>query len=589
MAEQVTPKTGPQAQPRAPRSLGLSPAWWALLAGAFLLVVYLTVLAFTTPNACGYYEDDAIYLVTAKALAEGHGYRRIDLPGEPHQTKYPVLYPFLLSLVWRVAGEYPANLPWLRMVNVLLAAGAVLLGVWYAARHLPLGKLGVGALAVLCLTTPELRLYSYFTMSELLFAGLALAALILAERAVTVVGRGTVASAILCGLVAGLAFLSRSIGLTLIVALVVWGLYRKRFALVAWCGVFGVVLVGGYWLWRHNAVAADGAVQQAALLQYELDYGAWLPRSVGEAARVVYQNSFRVAFNNFFFILRLPVEWLQSANADGGWRLVLVHLGVWVCLPVSLIGFLASARSRLTAAHVFLLAYTGAVLLWPFEPLRFLAPVFVFVIAFHLLGWSYLAGWLGRVRLLPRLRSPFPQLVALAACVCLTGLYVAYHRALLGFDGQTCRVFNKTVNLAEHHRVTDQLRQNAPPDAVIAAHSAPEVYLATGRKAVNQLPSVDPIGYAYSPSRDWRTFYMVETPEEAERMRVVALAQLDQAYREVGVRFLIVAGRNPPAIQAALAAHRAVAPDRYRIVYRPADANVAVFELLDVPSASPPR
>ena len=42
--------------------------------------------------------DDSLYYVSAKSLADGGGYRIESLPGEPAQTKYPPLYPLLLSL-----------------------------------------------------------------------------------------------------------------------------------------------------------------------------------------------------------------------------------------------------------------------------------------------------------------------------------------------------------------------------------------------------------------------------------------------------------------------------------------------------------
>ena len=54
---------------------------------AILLPVYW--FAFRAP-AVGIYHDDGIYLVTAKALAEGKGYRIINLPAELPQTKYPI-------------------------------------------------------------------------------------------------------------------------------------------------------------------------------------------------------------------------------------------------------------------------------------------------------------------------------------------------------------------------------------------------------------------------------------------------------------------------------------------------------------------
>src|SRR5579871_2048432 len=59
----------------------------------------------------GILQDDGLYFIGGKALAQGDGYRILSLPGEPYQTKYPPLYPLLLSIAWRVNPAYPANLP----------------------------------------------------------------------------------------------------------------------------------------------------------------------------------------------------------------------------------------------------------------------------------------------------------------------------------------------------------------------------------------------------------------------------------------------------------------------------------------------
>jgi hypothetical protein len=551
-----------------------------LVAGVVVLAAYLIVLAFTAPNACGFFGDDATYAVTAKALAEGHGYRRIDLPGEPHQTKYPVLYPFILSLVWRAVGDYPANLPWLRVPNVLFSVGAVVLGVCYVRRNLPLGKTGMVLLAVLALSTPELRLYSYFTMSEPLFALLATASLLLGERAIAAGGRRAIKPTVLCGVAVGLACLSRSIGLTLIAGMVIWTLCRRRFVVTAWIGSLGAVFIVGWWAWVRQVATTDQAAHQAALLQYELDYSAWVPGSLPDVARVITQNLFHLAYANFGFILRLPDEWLRPALADGGWALAVLHAGVWICLAITLVGYLASARARVTVAHVFLLVYLCAVLAWPFEPLRFLAPIFVFAIGFQLLGWAYLARWLGRRRLAARGRVPAGQVLAAVAGLVLTGFYLAQHRVLLGFEGRTCRVLAHRFDLGAQDALTEQIRQGTPTETVIAAQSPAAIYLATGRKAVDLLPNVDPVAYGYSSAGDWRTFYAHQTSDEVEPPRAMALDDLTRAYDQVGVGFQIITNRSSPTVQAALAAHRTAHPDRYRLVYRPADGKVAAFEVL---------
>src|SRR5580693_4696544 len=79
----------------------------------FLLVIspsgYLAWKSRDMPQF-GHLHDDAIYFVSAKSSAEGHGYRILSLPGEPYQTKYPPLFPLLLALVWKINPDFPANL-----------------------------------------------------------------------------------------------------------------------------------------------------------------------------------------------------------------------------------------------------------------------------------------------------------------------------------------------------------------------------------------------------------------------------------------------------------------------------------------------
>jgi hypothetical protein len=45
-----------------------------------------------------------------KAWSEGKGHIIPSLPGAPAQTKYPPLYPMLLSLVWSISPRFPDNL-----------------------------------------------------------------------------------------------------------------------------------------------------------------------------------------------------------------------------------------------------------------------------------------------------------------------------------------------------------------------------------------------------------------------------------------------------------------------------------------------
>jgi hypothetical protein len=58
----------------------------------------------------GRLHDDGLFFVSAKSLATGQGFRILSLPEQPAQTKYPILYPLYLSLVWRANPHFPENL-----------------------------------------------------------------------------------------------------------------------------------------------------------------------------------------------------------------------------------------------------------------------------------------------------------------------------------------------------------------------------------------------------------------------------------------------------------------------------------------------
>jgi len=91
--------------------------------GLFLIVGWLSL----SPGDFGSFHDDGIYAVTARSLAVTGEYRITSLPGEPYQRKYPIVFPVMLAIVWRITGDFPANIVWLKAVSLL--AGAVFLSL----------------------------------------------------------------------------------------------------------------------------------------------------------------------------------------------------------------------------------------------------------------------------------------------------------------------------------------------------------------------------------------------------------------------------------------------------------------------------
>lgn len=103
-------------------------------------------------------------------MAEGSGYRHIEIPGQPWQTKYPILYPAVLSLGFAIWGEYPRNMSLLLVPGALAGAGFIVLAAIYLRRVFGLSRAGMIAIAMLATLSPPIVSLVRFAMSDLLFA-----------------------------------------------------------------------------------------------------------------------------------------------------------------------------------------------------------------------------------------------------------------------------------------------------------------------------------------------------------------------------------------------------------------------------------
>ena len=142
-----------------------------------LATAYVGVAA-TSPVSVGLWRDDGIYVVTGAALAAGDGYRHEELASRPLQTKYPILYPALLSAVVRATADFPANHAWLLLPTALAAAALVTLSMRYCRVVFGLPARAVWPLGALVAASPALVAFVRYPMSELVYGALAVGALL---------------------------------------------------------------------------------------------------------------------------------------------------------------------------------------------------------------------------------------------------------------------------------------------------------------------------------------------------------------------------------------------------------------------------
>jgi len=240
----------------------------------FLTVAYLC----WSPDWFGQFHDDSIYLSSAKALAAGQGYVMPSVPGEPSQTKYPVFYPWLLSLIWGVWPSFPQNLDAAFWISALAGAGFFVV-CFFVLRQLGIASAPALGLAAACGFHPTTLRLATSLLSDLPFMTLAVGSTVLAWAAMERLGDRRLSSLwLLAVAVAALAVMTRSSGIAFVLALVCFAGWRKSYplafvALAAGLLVFGA---GAAWSWWNQPVFSVDSANLSGYEQTSLFYRSYL-------------------------------------------------------------------------------------------------------------------------------------------------------------------------------------------------------------------------------------------------------------------------------------------------------------------------
>lgn len=435
--------TEPAAAARYPRWLGTAAILGAL---AGLAIGYLVLVR--TPTV-GTFHDDGIYLVTAKSLAEGQGYRIISIPGDPPQTKYPILFPWVLSLVWRVYPSFPDNLPWLKLVPL----GAMLMWLYLSRallRRLGASKLQANVIVLLTAVSPWVAFLSTALMSETLFAALLTGALLTITRVCQ--GDGRRSEPLLAGLLAGAAILTRIAGLAPAAAGVMVFLWTRR-SVAAAQYMIGVLISAVPWFWwaqYYNRAGASVDPYYSAT-----NYASWnIVTSFGwlEKLDIVAENLLQGGFAllNIWKVDMPPLVALLAALCG----LAVMTRAVW--------------RARTEPAVPIILAYCGLHIAWVWPILRFAVPVapLLLWLAFLGTGRSRRIGYVGAIALF------------VVGGLKTAGMVKQTHEQGIVVPLREVEDWNETA------RLLAWVSQNTTTETVLTGNLDPTYYLFTGRKAV---------------------------------------------------------------------------------------------------------
>lgn len=411
----------------------------------------------------GVFYDDGIYLALAKSLAQGHGYHLQYLPGAPASVHYPFGYPLFLALLWKIWPAFPANVSLFRTANaVLMGIGSALL-VMHLAPRLALPKWLTALAVVLAATAIPMVAVATVLFSEPLFIVLAAAAVWAADAALTAEGRRGLVLAILTGLLAGLAALTRTIGITVIGGVVLsLALARRNRQTVAAAVTAIIPLIP----WLMFSSLHHGEVDPLTASNYGT-YGDFMRQS----------GASWISLTSLSEIVR-PLAAITMPPVPAILRFV---LGL-IALIVLLVGMVELTK-RARAAGWMLWCYVAVVAVWPYTPDRFLWGVLPWVAVAFGAGVQRLAvaRWPLAASLPPAASRRLP-----ASLAWLSAAAVAIGFAIFQVRGYSIRGATsvQTGISATMNEILPWIRTATDTTAVIAGEDEALVWLYTGRHAV---------------------------------------------------------------------------------------------------------
>jgi 4-amino-4-deoxy-L-arabinose transferase-like glycosyltransferase len=443
-----------------------------VLAGSCLL--YFAALA---PERFGFYHDDGIYAVMAKSLASGHGYRIISLPDTPVQTKSPPLYPFLLSLVWRVYPQFPKNL----ILMMMLSAVATLSFLALSYRLLVTNGHATTwqALIVMVLVAVNWRTTILATgiYSEMIYGTLSVAGLCLGENYEK--AHNNWIAGIWFGLAMGLAFLTRSSGVALLIAVAVYFVLRRQ-----WCKAVLPLLIGclfalGWagWVWLNHTTVEN--VTAGSYESYFRTFGELLTASGGNGNTLTLITFLSLVGKNAVGLLvSVPVVCLGLAYDQSQ------YFGFAFFFVAA--GFIRHSRRGFRLLHAYVICYVALHLFWPYTSYdRFLMPLLPFLLLFLITeveGISLLVRReIGQGR---RVFNKISAAIVGLALVASVGV-VVYNYGSGILESAASASLRKTAGPAsEDAEAIGWINEHTDPSDVLICYRDPLYYLYTGRKGV---------------------------------------------------------------------------------------------------------
>jgi len=461
-----------------------------------------------SPHAEG--DDQPLYLVLAKSVAMGRGFRDLHLPDEPLHHHAPWGFPLLLAPAFRWGPDFPGNLVHLQLIVIfwtLLAAPLC----WQVFRQAGLSPtLALTLVAVVMLNPLTVFFSAQVFFSEMPYLTFSLAAVLLLERANGEQKKQPLLIVLVSVLLAACYYI-RVVGLALLIASLLYLLYKREWrASVVCAGIF--LLLAMPWLY-HN--------YQTGVSIFFGNYGAVIGRE--DYASTETANTLALLLRPFMNAWghateQVPGLLFPTLRGDrllavlNDWRLDWIPglTGLVLCV-LMLLGLTVAIRQRVRLIDFYVLIYVAVVLLQPWQEARNLLPILPFLVLYSVQGLKVLLSFVQRLRPMPP-RHTVPILLLLGLMLVSS---IISDRHLLQRGAQYRAGVQDPLQRA-YAELYQWIEHNTGVGDVLLYRHAEQLYLFTGRKVVGiRLWEQDPAGAALAALEQGQVDYVIVGPPQS--------------------------------------------------------------------------
>jgi hypothetical protein len=413
--------------------------------------------------------DDGIYFVSAKSIADGHGYRILSFPDAPFQTKYPPLHPLLLAGIWKLNPEFPANLAlgtlasWLSVPVLLFLCLRLFLAYGFPEKQ-------AWAMTAIFALNPYVAIFGSSMLSELPFTCLLILCLLVCHRAAE--ERALLWWAALAGIVGGLSFLTRTTGMMLLASGVACFLWRKQRRQALWFAAAMLPFVAGWTLWTRMHMTR-GADPVTLYYTTYLDYHLYLVK-LADLPMILWKNLDQ-------WLLGVGALIIPEASDARLVKIATQTLGVAMLAGVVRL----ARRGRALDYAVFAVPFSAMLVAWHYPPTeRLIAPIYPLLLAGF---WSEIRHMMAMLGAALRHRDKSQRVAAILMGLLLVGVLAggAWTQYDVGW-----RIIPREMDQRRKERAIDEaafrwMKAHLPAGAQLLTYNDPVLFLYTGHRALS--------------------------------------------------------------------------------------------------------